>query len=76
MGSMDAFAQQVMDAQKQQRMNSMMMGMGPQGMAYAMSHGGPFGQSMPKASNPTEQLMLQALQQRQQSGGSRMQSSR
>jgi len=77
MGGMDAFAQQLLDYQKNQQMNRMMMGMGPQGMAYAMQHGG-LGGSAPTPQGPAQQLMMQALQQRQAGGGgtSRMQSSR
>ena len=65
MGDMNAFAQQLMDYQKNQQFNQRMMGMGPQGMAYAMSHGGPFGGQAPTPQGPAQQLMMQALQQRQ-----------
>jgi hypothetical protein len=72
----DAFAQKLLDYQKQQRYGQMMLGMGPQGMVEGFKA---LQTQAPVATTPTEQLMLQALQSRSRPGGggqSRMQSSR
>lgn len=64
--SADAFAQQLLDYQKQQQFGRMMMGFGPQGMVQGI-------QAMrapaPQPQGAMQQLMAQALQSRQASGG-------
>lgn len=66
MGGMDAFAQQLLDYNKQRNFSQGLMSMGGPFARYGIQG---MRAPAPVASNPTQQLMLQALQQRQVGGG-------
>jgi hypothetical protein len=69
-GATDAFAQRLLDYNKQQKFNQGMMSMGGPFARYGIGQTfGPNALKAPVASNPTEQLMMQALQQRAAGGG-------
>jgi len=66
----NAFAQKLLDYNKQQKFAQGMMSMGGPFAQYGISQMfGPNKMQAPVASNPMEQLMVQALQQRAGGGG-------
>jgi hypothetical protein len=68
-GGMDAFAQQLLDYNKANQFNQNLMAFGPT-RGYAISQMfGPNAPKPPTAQGPTQQLLLQALQQRAGGGG-------